>query len=88
MSNIKLKVSNLQKMFPATNRKEKEVVALRDINLEVKESEFVVMVGGGPISQSFANKIGADGYAHEASKASKLAKELINKKKATVKEVV
>ncbi|CEH35287.1 corrinoid protein [Romboutsia lituseburensis] len=50
--------------------------------------EFVVMVGGGPISQSFANKIGADGYAHEASKASKLAKELINKKKATVKEVV
>lgn len=50
--------------------------------------EFVVMVGGGPISQSFANKIGADGYAHEALKASKLAKELINKKKATVKEVV
>lgn len=45
MSNIKLKVSDLQKIFPASNRKEKEVVALRDINLEVKESEFVVMVG-------------------------------------------
>ena len=45
MDNIKLKVSNLQKVFPAANRRERDVVALKDINLEVKESEFVVMVG-------------------------------------------
>lgn len=45
MDEVKLKVSNLQKVFPATNRKGKELVALKDINLEVKESEFVVMVG-------------------------------------------
>lgn len=45
MSDVKLKVTNLQKIFPAANRREKDVVALKDINLEVKESEFVVMVG-------------------------------------------
>ena len=45
MDNIKLKVSNLQKVFPAANRRERDVVALKDLNLEVKESEFVVMVG-------------------------------------------
>ncbi|WP_373897914.1 corrinoid protein [Haloimpatiens sp. FM7315] len=38
---------------------------------------IVVMVGGGPISQKFADKIGADGYAPEASKAARLAKELV-----------
>ena len=45
MDKIKLKVTDLQKVFPASSRKEKELVALKDINLEVKESEFVVMVG-------------------------------------------
>ncbi|MDR1943718.1 MAG: corrinoid protein [Synergistaceae bacterium] len=35
-----------------------------------------VMVGGGPISQSFADRIGADGYACNAAEAVRLAKEL------------
>lgn len=43
--------------------------------------DIVVMVGGGPISQNFADKIGADGYAPEASKAARLAKELVRRKK-------
>lgn len=41
----------------------------------------VVMVGGGPISRSFAQKIGADGYAPEASAAARLAKELVISKR-------
>ncbi|MBP2172844.1 corrinoid protein [Methanococcus voltae] len=41
----------------------------------------IVMVGGGPISQSFADKIGADGYAPEASKSARIAKELVSKLK-------
>ena len=44
MSDVKLQVSNLQKIFPAANKNGKELTALKDINLEVKESEFVVMV--------------------------------------------
>lgn len=42
--------------------------------------DVVVMIGGGPISQSFADKIGADGYEVEASKAARLAKELVAKR--------
>ncbi|MBA2840396.1 corrinoid protein of di/trimethylamine methyltransferase [Methanococcus maripaludis] len=42
----------------------------------------MVMVGGGPISQSFADKIGADGYAPEASKSARIAKELVTNLKS------
>ena len=37
---------------------------------------FRVMVGGGPISQRFADRIGADGYAANAGAAAKKAKDL------------
>lgn len=53
------------------------------IDLLKKENmrdDVIVMVGGGPISQSFADKIGADGYAPEASKAARLGKELVQNK--------
>lgn len=53
------------------------------INLLKEEGirdDVVVMVGGGPISQSFADKIGADGYAPEASRAARLAKDLVRGK--------
>jgi len=36
-------------------------------------NHFKVMVGGGPISQGFADRIDADGYARNASQAAKLA---------------
>lgn len=37
-----------------------------------------VMIGGGPISQKFADKIGADGYSQNAVEAVKLAKDLLD----------
>jgi corrinoid protein of di/trimethylamine methyltransferase len=37
---------------------------------------FKVMIGGGPISQAFADRIGADGYADNAANAVKVAREL------------
>lgn len=40
-------------------------------------SRFKVIIGGGPISQNFANRIGADGYAANASDAARLARRLI-----------
>jgi 5-methyltetrahydrofolate--homocysteine methyltransferase len=36
-----------------------------------------VMIGGAPITQDFADKIGADGFAPDASSASRKAKELV-----------
>jgi methanogenic corrinoid protein MtbC1 len=36
------------------------------------------MIGGGPISQAFATRIGADGYSANAAEAVRLAKRLID----------
>lgn len=36
-----------------------------------------VMIGGAPITQDFADKVGADGFAPDASSAARKAKELI-----------
>jgi corrinoid protein of di/trimethylamine methyltransferase len=38
---------------------------------------FKVIVGGGPISQAFADRIHADGYANSAPSAVKLVKQLV-----------
>jgi methanogenic corrinoid protein MtbC1 len=36
-----------------------------------------VMVGGAPVSPTFARQIGADGYAADAGEAVEVAKELV-----------
>jgi len=40
-------------------------------------NDFKVIVGGGPISQSFANKIGADGYSSNAAESVRLVRKLL-----------
>ncbi len=40
--------------------------------------EYKVMIGGGPVSQAFADRIGADAYIDNAVEAVRLAKELIS----------
>ncbi|EPY2273104.1 corrinoid protein [Clostridium sporogenes] len=42
--------------------------------------KVTVMIGGGPISQNFADKIGADVYTTDASKAAKHAKKIVAEK--------
>jgi 5-methyltetrahydrofolate--homocysteine methyltransferase len=51
---------------------EKTIQALKAAGVNVK-----VMVGGAPVTQTFADKIGADGYAPDAASAVDLAKSLI-----------
>jgi len=51
---------------------EKTIQTLKDAGVNVK-----VMVGGAPVTQNFADKIGADGYAPDAASAVDLAKSLI-----------
>lgn len=46
------------------------------LNKEGLRENFKVMVGGGPVSQSFADKIKADGYSVSAADAVRLAKRL------------
>src|SRR5665213_3906708 len=44
--------------------------------------DVIVMVGGAPVTQEYADAVGADGYAADASAAVKLAKELLARKRA------
>ncbi|MDY6972840.1 MAG: corrinoid protein [Thermodesulfobacteriota bacterium] len=52
-----------------------DVIAM--LNNEGLRDRFKVMVGGCPISQVFADQIGADGYAPNASSAVRKAEELL-----------
>jgi methylmalonyl-CoA mutase cobalamin-binding domain/chain len=44
--------------------------------------EVIVMVGGAPVTQEYADVVGADGYASDASAAVVKAKELIRRRRA------
>ena len=44
----------------------------------------IVMVGGAPVTQEYADAVGADGYAADASTAVRMAKDLIAKRRALV----
>src|SRR5450631_2897656 len=46
--------------------------------------KVIIMVGGAPVTQEYADAVGADGYAADASTAVRLAKDLIEKKRALV----
>ena len=50
------------------------IQALKDAGLRDKVK---VLVGGAPITQEFADQIGADGYSTDAASAAELAKKLI-----------
>lgn len=48
--------------------------------------DFIVMVGGAPTSLSWAREIGADGYGENATEAVRVAKELMEQKRARVSQ--
>ena len=51
---------------------EKTVKALKEAGVSAK-----VMIGGAPVTQGYADKIGADGYSPDAASAVDLAKSLV-----------
>jgi len=51
---------------------EKTVKALKEAGISAK-----IMIGGAPVTQGYADKIGADGYAADAASAVDLAKSLV-----------
>ena len=56
---------------------------VRILEAEKIRDQFKVIVGGAPISQGFAKRIGADGYASRAPAAVQLAKRLVEETAAT-----
>lgn len=55
--------------------------SMRDTVAALNEADFrsniKIMVGGAPITQEFADEIGADGYSEDAASAATLAKQLV-----------
>jgi 5-methyltetrahydrofolate--homocysteine methyltransferase len=70
------KVCAMSALLTTTMPQMTEVVkALKASGLSVKS-----MIGGAPVTQSFADEIGADGYAADAASAADKAKELVGVK--------
>jgi 5-methyltetrahydrofolate--homocysteine methyltransferase len=51
---------------------ERTIKAVKEAGIPVK-----VMIGGAPVTQDYADRIGADGYAPDAASAVDLAKSLV-----------
>jgi corrinoid protein of di/trimethylamine methyltransferase len=75
----KVDVIGLSAVMTTTMPYQKELLdTLTEMGLRDK---FIVMVGGGPVSQKWANEIGADGYGETAMDAISIATEKIKSKK-------
>jgi dimethylamine corrinoid protein len=51
---------------------------LREMHFRDK---YCVVVGGGPVTQEWADKIGADGYGESAFQAVEVVKKLLSQKR-------
>jgi trimethylamine corrinoid protein len=68
----------LSSLMTTTMPAQREVIrVLRELNLR---DRFLVMVGGGPVTQDWSDEIGADGYGQSAIQAVGEAKRLMARK--------
>lgn len=68
-------ILGLSALLTSTMEEQKEVIQM--LQEKGLRSQIKVMVGGAPVNQEWADRIGADGYAESAVSAVKLARELI-----------
>lgn len=59
-------------------------VNIHEITKAGLRDEVLIMVGGAPVTQEYADAVGADGYAADASTAVRLAKDLIKQRRDKV----
>jgi corrinoid protein of di/trimethylamine methyltransferase len=71
-------IIGLSALLNTTMPAQREVIKL--FSEEGVRRNYRIMVGGAPVSQAWADEIGADGYAKTAEQAVKLALELMKKK--------
>ncbi|RLG39436.1 MAG: cobalamin-binding protein [Thermoproteota archaeon] len=68
-------ILGMSALLTTTMHVQEEVIEA--LKRESLRDKVKVMVGGSPVTQSWADEIGADGYAEDAVEAVKLAKKLI-----------
>jgi 5-methyltetrahydrofolate--homocysteine methyltransferase len=60
--------------------------AMQDVINDLTErgirDKYIVMVGGAPVNEAFAEQIGADYYTPDAATAAEVAKKAVEEKKA------
>lgn len=71
----KAEIIALSTLMTTTMEGMNEVIDI--LNEENIRKDFKVIIGGGPVSQGYADKIGADGYSVNAAEAVVLAKKLV-----------
>jgi corrinoid protein of di/trimethylamine methyltransferase len=76
---VKADVIGLSSLMTTTMPSQKEVIdILKEMNLRQK---YFVIIGGGPVTKEWADKIGADGYAGSAFQAVEVIKRLLSQRK-------
>ena len=64
-------------LMTTTMRRQRELI--EELEFKGKRKAFWVMVGGGPTTRDWAEKIGADGYGKTAAEAVQVAKKLMQR---------
>lgn len=62
-----------------TNTMDVMPLILKRLEEEGLRNSLKVIIGGAPVSQDFADRIGADGYAHDAAAAVPVSKKLVSR---------
>ena len=70
-----VKIVGVSALLTTTMPAMKETVEA--LNESAVRDRFKIMVGGAPVTQEFADEIGADGYSEDAASAAALAKSLV-----------
>ena len=73
-------ILGLSALLTTTMEEQRNIIEM--LSAEKLRDRVKVIVGGAPVNQSWADKIGADGYSENALTAVKLAKGLVAKNSA------
>jgi corrinoid protein of di/trimethylamine methyltransferase len=78
-SRVRADIIGLSALMSSTLGAQKDVIDY--LKAVGERKKYIVMVGGGPTTQEWADQIGADGYAKTAPEAVKLALKLVKNKR-------
>jgi len=76
---LKADIIAMSSLLTTTMLAQKELIDI--LKAEKKRDKYIIMIGGAPTSQAWADEIGADGYGKTAKDAVSLALKLVSQKR-------